>query len=109
MKGITWHSSDIQTIFNAPRLKYFPVTVQQTLNKPDIDRFLDSQLAAANLKDQEETRQNNMIVPEDLTGQNLSPWLNQTGWLDLLFNQDMNELYAKTNAHVDDDDSFTHV
>jgi len=79
------------------------------LNISEIDNFLDQQLATASLKDQEEIRRNNMIVPEELTGQHLSPWLNRTGWLDLLSNQDIEQLCIKTNAHIEGDEPFIHV
>ena len=90
-------------------MKYFPVTRGNHLNIPEIDDFLDQQLATASLKDQEEIRRNNMIVPEELSGQRLSPWLNRTGWLDLLSNQDIDELDLKTNAHIEGDEPFIHL
>jgi hypothetical protein len=67
------------------------------LNDPEINEFLEQALAAADLRDIEEARERNIIVPE-IQSKRTSPWLNRARFLERLAGKNMTELYPLTSA-----------
>jgi len=97
-----WIQQDVQSIFPGPSSTYFPVRNTPLLRDPEINDFLQQALETANLNDVEETRRNNIIVPETQSDRT-SPWLNRAGFLRLLAGKNMTDLYPLTSARVDMD------
>ena len=67
--------------------------------------LLQLALTQASLDDVKETRRNNSIIPEG-ANERTTPWTNRGGWLDMLADKEMSELYPLTSAKDDDDEGF---
>src|SRR5262245_31283002 len=103
-EGKKWITHNVQTIFDRPNRKYFPVSTIPLVGLHTIDVFLQQALTMAAVKDQEELRQNNTIIEEP--HQRITPWLNRSGWLEMLAGQNMTELYPLTSARTDEEENF---
>jgi hypothetical protein len=97
-----WAVCDVQTLFKGNIRKYFPVRTTPLLDDADLDDFLQQSLATADLKDIEEARQKNIIVPETQT-ERTSRWTTRAGFLQMLAGKNITELYPLTSARVDMD------
>jgi hypothetical protein len=97
-----WTACDVQTLFKGNIRKYFPVRTTPLLDDADLNDFLQEALAAAELKDVEEARQKNIIVPETQT-ERTSRWTTRAGFLQMLAGNSITELYPLTSARVDMD------
>jgi Orsellinic acid/F9775 biosynthesis cluster protein D len=101
-QGVMWVQHDVQSIFKGQGSKYFAVRTTPLLDDADLDDFLQQALAAADLRDIEEARQKNIIVPETQT-ERTSRWTTRAGFLQMLAGKNLTELYPLTSARVDMD------
>jgi hypothetical protein len=81
-----WVVCDVQILLK----KYFPVRNTPLVDNSESDASLRP--AEADLKDLEEARRENIIIPET-QNERYSPLFNRTGFLRILAGKNINELY----------------
>ena len=82
-----WIACNVQILFQ----KYFPIGDTPLLD-PEINDFLKGASEEADLRNLEEARQRNIIVPETRS-ERAAPWFNRIGFLRILVGKSINEFY----------------
>ena len=110
--GIHWTRQNIQTIFPAPNVQYFPVTTPaevETNSNDNADDMITNMLQVAKLKDEEDYKQRNAVVSSKASRVERTPWLNRTDWLNIFDERDMKLLVECTSDKIKDGECLEEI